>query len=225
LARRIAGWRADIVLLQEAPPEAVVRDLARQAGMHAAFWSTRGPAGAQWPFGFPGAVLSRFPITEAQDRAAALRTPGDARFHRHWGDALVAVPGAPLRVAGFHLCADWGGVFREEVRLAELDAFVQAPLPDLLAGDFNTRPGEVPVRRLREAGWRDTWLESAASGDGLTSDTRRRIQRIDYLWLAPKAPWRATAAEVLADPAFTVDGIEVLLSDHHPVLAVLRPGG
>ncbi|MFM2092216.1 MAG: hypothetical protein RLZZ127_2705 [Planctomycetota bacterium] len=223
LAGRIAGWRADIVLLQEAPPEAVVRELARQAGMHAAFWSTRGPSGAEWPFGFPGAVLSRFPLTQVQDRAAALRTPADARFHRHWGEATAMTPGGPLRVAGMHLCADWGGVFREEVRLAELEAVSAAPLPDLIAGDFNTRPDAAPWRRMRDAGWRDAWLEAGAAGDGLTSDTRQRIQRIDYLWLAPHCPWRVAAAEVLPDPVLTVDGAEVLLSDHHPVLAVLAP--
>lgn len=221
LARRIAAWRADVVLLQEAPPEVEVREVARLAGMQAVFMPAQANAGPEWPFGFPGAVLARWPLGPATDRAAAVRAPGDARFQRHWGSVTVATPLGPLTATTTHLCADWGGVHRESTRLAEVAAILAAPPGDLIAADCNTRPGEAPWQALRGAGWRDAWLESGADGDGLTSDTRKRIQRIDYVWLAPGSPWRAAAAQVLPDDPLTVRGIAALLSDHHPVLVEL----
>jgi endonuclease/exonuclease/phosphatase (EEP) superfamily protein YafD len=151
-----------------------------------------------------------------------VRRPGDARFHRHWGTVTVAAAPGPLTISTTHLCADWGGVHRESTRLDEVAALLAAPSGDAIAADCNTRPGEAPWQALRAAGWRDAWLESGAAGDGLTSDTRRRIQRIDYLWLAPGSPWRAVAAEVLADEPIAVRGVEVLLSDHHPLLVELE---
>jgi endonuclease/exonuclease/phosphatase family metal-dependent hydrolase len=218
LAARLVAWRADVVILQETPPEDAVRTVARLAGMEMAYFPAQAASSSAWPFGFPGAILSRHPLSEVRDLATTVRGQQDARFHRHWGVATVAVPGRPLRVTGTHLCADWGEVFRESTRLAELEAILAAAPTDLIGADCNTRPGEAPWRRLREAGWRDGWIESGAAGDGLTSDTRTRIQRIDYLWLAPATPWRAVGATVITDDLVVeADGQQVLLSDHHPV--------
>lgn len=222
LAARLTTWSVDIAILQETPPEPAVREVARLAGLQAAYFPAQATAGAEWPFGFPGAVLARVPLSAACDRAATVRTAGDARFHRHWGTVTATVASAPLRLAGTHLCANWGGVDREATRLAELDALLAAEAVDLVAGDFNSRPGEAPPARMRAAGWRDAWLEGGGAGDGLTSDTRQRIQRIDYLWLAAAAPWRVRTVQVVEDLLVRVDGGEVLLSDHFPVLAELE---
>jgi endonuclease/exonuclease/phosphatase family metal-dependent hydrolase len=224
LAERLVQWRADVVILQEAPPEADVRQIAKLAGMQAAYFPAQSRPNAEWPFGFPGAVLSKYPLSEIEDRATAIRTPDDERFQRHWGSATVTLGNRTLCVQGMHLCADWGGVKRESTRLSELEAVLTQPAGDLIGADCNTRPGEAPWRRLKEAGWRDAWIEASAPGDGLTSDTRNRIQRIDFLWLAPKSKWRAIRAEVLGDLRVVVDGVELLLSDHHPVAVDLAWG-
>lgn len=222
LATRLAAWRIDLAILQETPPEAAVREVARQAGMQAAYFPAQVAGGTTWPFGFPGAVLARCPLHDVHDRAAAVRTPGDARFHRHWGTVTAQLAGAPLRLAGTHLCANWGGVDREATRLAELDLLLADEPVELIAGDFNSRPGEAPPARMRAAGWRDAWQEGGGAGDGLTSDTRQRMQRIDYLWLAAQAPWRVRGVQVPDDLLVQMDGGEVLLSDHFPVLAELE---
>jgi len=217
LANRLVHWRADVVILQEAPLETDVREVARLAGMQVAFFPAQSNPNAEWPFGFPGAVLSKYPLSEIEDRARAIRRPGDERFQRHWGSVAVTIGAHTLRVQGMHLCADWGGMKRESTRLAELEALLSSPAGDLIGADCNTRPGEAPWQRLKEAGWRDGWIEAGAAGDGLTSDARNRIQRIDYLWLSPQSGWRAAGAEVLTDLKVTVNGTELFLSDHCPV--------
>ncbi len=222
LAQRIKAWNADVVILQEAPPEIWVRSAAQQAGMAAAYFPAQAASGPDWPFGFPGAVLSRHPLSAVEDRAAATRLPRDERFHRHWGAVDLSVGGRILRVTGTHLCADWGGVNREPTRLAEIAALLQAPSTDVIGADCNTRPGEAPWQRLREMGWRDGWLEGGGVGNGWSSDSRQPIQRIDYVWLAPASPWRVRSAQILADLEVTVDGQRMLLSDHHPVMMELE---
>jgi endonuclease/exonuclease/phosphatase family metal-dependent hydrolase len=222
LADRIGQWQADVVILQEAPPEPDVREIARRAGLHAAFFPTPAPATSEWPFGFPGAVLSRYPIVEVRDCAAAVREKDDDRFYRHWGSTVIALGDRPLRVQGTHLCADWGGMNREKTRLAELDALLQDSKADVIGADCNTRPGEAPWRRMRDAGWRDSWLEGAGLGAGHTSDARKPHQRIDYLWLSPTTAWRVRSAQVINE-GFQVEvgGTAVLLSDHLPVMMEL----
>ena len=222
LAERLRAWHADIVLLQEAPPEPFVRDIACRIGMDFAFFATPILPGGDWPFGFPGALLSRHPITDAVDLAAGLRGSRDPRFQRHWGVATITAQGRGIRVATTHLCADWPGHDGGLTRLAEVEAIVGGPPVDLFGADCNTRPGEAPWLRLREAAWRDGWIEAGGEGNGFTSDTRNRIQRIDYVWLAPRCRWRAARAAVLHDMEVRVDGSPMLLSDHHPVAVDLE---
>ncbi len=220
LAGKLVEWKMDVVLLQEAPPEASVGEIGRLSGMHTAFFAAQSLPGPEWPFGFPGAVISKYPITQVEDRAAVLRSTQDERFARHWGAATLQVGAQVLRVQCMHLCADWGGVRRESTRLAEVDAFLLSAPGDLVAADCNTRPGEAPWRLLVDAGWKDAWRE-AGVGEGLSSDTRRRHQRIDYVWLAPGTPWRVHSIRVLEDLRVTAQGGELLLSDHFPLAAEL----
>ncbi|HAT09174.1 MAG TPA: hypothetical protein DCS97_00935 [Planctomycetes bacterium] len=222
LAQRLTAWQADVVILQEAPPEAWVRSLAQQAGLTAAYFPAQAASGREWPFGFPGAVLSRHPLSAIEDRATVLRAPHDERFQRHWGSAEVGIGKQVLRVTGMHLCADWGGVNREATRMAELAALLEAPATDVIGADCNTRPGEAPWLRLREAGWRDGWIEGGGAGNGWSSDARQPMQRIDYLWLSPTSPWQARSAHLLGDLEVTVDDQRMLLSDHLPVLLELE---
>jgi endonuclease/exonuclease/phosphatase family metal-dependent hydrolase len=224
LAERITAWRADVVVLQEAPPEAVVRQLSERLGMNVAWFPGQVIPGPEWPFGFPGAILSRFEIERTADRASGVRASHDVRFERHWGDVDLNVRGETLRIAGLHLCADWGRVFRESTRLAELEAVLAGPMPDVIAGDLNCVPTQALYGVLRKRGWRDAWIEANGTGAGFTSDTRRLHQRIDYVWLSPQSDWRATAVQVGDDAPTVVAGRSVLLSDHRPVLVELRPG-
>lgn len=225
LAERLLQWDADIILLQEAPPKEVVKELADLCGMHFVFFPTRAKPSPDWPFGFPGALLTKWPLQDAAAWAGESGEVGDDLFQRHWGEATVRIGNHPLRVSGLHLCADWGGVFRESTRLAELEILLRKTRADLIAGDFNMLPESAPWHRLQESGWRDGWLEAEAQGGGLTSDSRNPRNRIDYFWLAPDSPWRFQNAQVLENIRVTVGQDTVFLSDHLPILAelVLQP--
>ncbi len=222
LADRLTLWQVDVALIQEAPPEPFMRDIARLAGMQVAFFSAQIQAGPDYPFGFPGAILARQPLSRIQERASAVRSGNDPRFQRHWGSATVTITGHELSTTCTHLCADWGGVNREATRLAELDAVLAVPGMDVIGADCNAKPESALWRRLRAAGWRDGWIESGSNGAGFTSDCRHPHQRIDYLWLAPQTPWRVRSAHVQTDLRLTVDGVDLWLSDHFPVLTELE---
>ena len=122
--------------------------------MQAAYFPAQAASGLEYPFAFPGAVLSRLPLSAAIDHAAAVRSPQDHRFHRPWGGATVATGATPLRVASTHLCSDWGGVMREGTRLEEIACLLAGPPADLIAGDFNAQDLAGPIARMRAAGWR-----------------------------------------------------------------------
>lgn len=216
VAARLREWEIDVALLQEAPPADDVQALARLAGMQAVCFPAQAASGPDYPFGFPGAVLSRLPPSGAVDLAATVRVPEDHRFHRHWGSAVIATASGPLRVASTHLCADWGGVQREGTRLEEVACLLAGPPVDLIAGDCNAGPDSAPIARLREG---------HGDGDGDTVDTRCTVgYRIDYVWLAPASPWRVRTARVGDVPRSDIDGVPVLLSDHFPVIIEVDSG-
>lgn len=221
LASRTKEWRVDVLVIQEAPPEEVVRELAARCGMNHVFFSTRSQPSADWPFGFPGALLSKWPLSGAVAWGGADLTVGDDLFQRHWGEATVLINDKPLRIAGLHLCADWGGVFRESTRLAELGLLLSTTRADLLAGDFNMRPGSAPWLDLYKKGWRDLWNETGKKTGGMTSDTREPTARIDYFWLAPNSAWKFRKVLVLPNVLVEIDQNPVFLSDHLPVLVEL----
>lgn len=213
--------KADLIVLQETPPEKDVRALGRLLGMQAAFFPAQAASGPEWPFGFPGAVLSRYPMKDATPWAGEGLGLARDLFQRHWGEVTIDIDRRPLRVASLHLCADWGGVNREHTRVAEIEAVLKSNCADILAGDFNMTPNSTPWRRLQQAGWRDAWLESQASGEGWTSDTRRRKRRIDYAWIEPGSSWICRKAEVLHGLQVEIDGQPLFLSDHLPLLVIL----
>ncbi len=218
IGARLRAWELDLVLLQEAPPEAQLSALAEASGMHAAFFPAQAASGPDYPFGFPGAILAREPLTEVTDRAALIRHPGDPRLERHWGSARHA----GLRFDTVHLCGDWGGVNREAIRQAELAAILTNSDADILAGDCNAVPDSPTYQTLAAASWRDAW--SATDATGLTADARYPTVRIDQCWLSPRLRCHVHSAQVLDHIAESVDGQDILLSDHFPVLVRLRLG-
>lgn len=221
MAAFILKSKADVVVIQEAPPEEYVHALAHLLGMSAVFFPAQAKSGPEWPFGFPGAVLSHYPMEDVVPWAGVGMGLGHDLFQRHWGEVTLRIHGHPLRIGSLHLCADWGGVNREATRLAEIEAVLKSSRAEVLGGDFNMVPRSAPWKRLQEHGWRDAWLEAAVSGEGWTSDTRRPVRRIDYAWIAPGSSWGCREADVLTGLAVEVDGQPVWLSDHLPLMVTL----
>lgn len=69
--------------------------------------------------------------------------------------------------------------------------------PTLLAGDLNATPDLPSMARLRGAGWRDCWAEFGAARPGVSFPLPAPFLRLDYVYLAPGAPWRVAEMRLL----------------------------
>lgn len=212
----LAALEVDVIALQECPTEAEVAAAAQRLGMHHAWFSPRWPGSGPWLGGFPGAILSRWPLAEVRDEVALRPDLTAGRFVRHWGNALVRSPVGDLRVHAYHCCV---GAEHEDVRCDELRSVlsqVRAGEATALLGDHNARPGSAPLQLLTAAGFVDAHAV-AGCGEGSTFPAIDPLVRIDYAWVRNG---RVLTSRVVTEPPFgRTDGDpEPTLSDHLPVL-------
>ena len=219
LALELSLYDPDIITFSEAPDETVVADVARRLGMNHVSFST--------PTYFPGALLTRFEIIDAQD--IPLRDgerPSDL-FTRHWGKATVRLPDdSRLIVHSAHL---YPRASEADVRMREVRAMHESIIEDieagrsvLLTGDLNHRPGAPEQEYLFEGGWIDTFAE-AGVGTGMTARPDEPSRRIDYILAVGPIADRVVEARVLHEGSFRAhpaDPESFALSDHLPVFAV-----
>jgi len=155
------------------------------------------------------AILSRLPVLGVRN----IRLPDGEEPRTALEVQVVAADpnGAAeprvLSVVGIHL------YMTPEERLAQADT-LSARLrdtehPAVLAGDFNSRRGDIVLRSLLDAGW--FVLDKEGSSDTYPAD--EPVREIDFVMLRP-----ASAFEVVEHRV--VD--ERLASDHRPLLVVLR---
>lgn len=208
MADAVRAENPDVVVLSEVMREAVpcrvdqLEHLARAWGLrHFAF-------GENYSFGVPGcravggnAVLSRTPVAPVANPSLAGRKP----FFRTENSrralfATVDTPRGPVLVASLH--NDSFDTRNNAVQVNEILTFV-GDRPALLAGDFNARPTQEPMRTLRESGR----FTGAFDGEPTFPE---HAARIDYV-LAPAA-WEHVGTRVLAGDA----------SDHRAVVARFR---
>jgi len=83
-----------------------------------------------------------------------------------------------------------------EETLARLDGTTPA---HLMAGDMNSTPDTVAMRRLAQAGWRDAWHQLRSEEPGWTFESDRPAIRIDYIWTNPSLGARANRVETVGD--------------------------
>jgi len=219
LANELALYDPDIINFSESPSEAITKEIAEYLGMnHARF-----PSGGSWP----GTLLSKFKITDAQNVPLGYERPKEL-FTRHWGRGTVELPdGETLIVHSAHLhpAPD------PAIRLKEVRAMLTAMKPDfesgrsmLLIGDLNHRPDTEEYQLWREAGWVDTFAK-VGKGDGLTIKADRPEKRIDYVMAAGPIAKRIVESRPLFEGAFRInpdDENGFALSDHLPQYAALN---
>lgn len=236
----------DVVGLQEVwavdGGENLAQSLARDLGLHWAWWPS--PAPERWQrrigddtVGAGTAVLSRWPVVER----AVLKLPAPAELDdgRLAAYARLDAPGHRVPFFTVHLTSGGGPartVRREQA--AALAEFVTAHRhgtahPPVVTGDFNARPEAPEVRLLRAAGLGDAWEHAAPGAPSGTWDTANPYVahadgepsvRIDYVHVGPPGPGglgRVLAVRRAA--AGPVDG--VWPSDHAAVVADLADGG
>ncbi len=221
LAMELALHEPDIVNFSESPKEELTKEVAERLGMY----HVRFPSGGNWP----GTLLSKFEISEPQNAPTQGERPKEL-FTRHWGRALVNLPGGDsLIVHSAHLfpAAD------PTIRLKEIRAMIETMKPDLdagksmlLLGDLNHGPDSDEYKAWMDAGWVDTFAK-VGEGDGSTFAADRPQKRIDYIMAAGPIGGRVTEARPLFEGAFRLninDDESFALSDHLPQLAAFDIG-
>ena len=220
IALELALHKPDVVTFQESPKEAVVADIAKRMGMVYAYF--RG--------GFPGTVMSRFPIVQQHNcpldqSGGAMERPGDL-FTRHWGKAVLLTDDGELVVYTAHL---YPGPDGDERRLREVPLMLAAMREDIesgrsmiLQGDLNHTPQADEYKSWVDAGLQDSYAVKGA-GQPLTIPSTTPRTRIDYVWTHGPLSDRLRECRVLFEGGFRTnpeDSTSVALSDHIPVLAV-----
>jgi len=95
-ALELALYSPDIINFSESPAEPLVRQIAERLRMNYVFF----PSGGNWP----GALLSRYEIVDAENVPLAGRKRPKDLFTRHWGKATIQLPsGKTLDVHSVHL--------------------------------------------------------------------------------------------------------------------------
>lgn len=234
IASELARIDADIVGLQEvwADDDAdQAQQLADHLGMHLA--RTTRPSGA--PDGFGNALLSRFPVLDAE----TIRLPGreGERAVRSLLRAVVDHPGGRQVIGVTHLAWQYDrSALREQQLAAIVERLAADHDPDgrpvVLCGDLNAEPEADEVRRLTGRArtyvdglvFTDAW---AAVGDGPGHTwsrenphsvnaqwPRRRLDHVMIAWPRPKPLGNPLRAEL-----FGVDPVGgVVPSDHYGVV-------
>ena len=219
VANLVKTTRPDLVLLQEVDRGTTrsgkidqVDRLSTATGYSAAF----APSLVSYQGGQYGiAMLAReylgyhstlpLRVTPVQTRAGGSREPRVALL------AYATVRGAPWRIVNTHVDPSDAAARAQELRqVADLARQQQTDGRSLVVGgDLNATPDDPGLAALRDAGFRDAWME-CGSGDGFSYPADKPVKRIDYLWLSGSL--RCASARVL----------ESQVSDHRPLLVTLQ---
>ena len=121
---------------------------------------------------------------------------------------------------GTHLCANWGGVFREDTRMAELEYilknidFCDTCELNIWAADFNFKPLSKPYNRVLELGFLDTDQPLNVNATVPVPEGKHKIDHIFY----QGTDFEVKSFEVLKMPFF--EDHQKYLSDHHAIKAI-----
>lgn len=215
LALELALYEPDIITFQEGPPEKVLADIADQLGMNHAFFEG----------GWHGAVLTKFPIVEHENcpLASWSERPKEL-FTRHWGRAVLRVPGGDLNLFSAHLHPSDASVRAREVSemLKVMASSLEKGGPVVLQGDLNHTPGGPEYTRWLEAGLVDAFDRREPDTEEFSFSSHAPAKRIDYVLTCKALAQRGGTSRILFERAFRTnpaDPRSVALSDHIPVMA------
>ena len=213
IAMELDLYAPDIVTFQESPEEAVAARIASAMNMEYA-WFTGG---------FPGTIISRFPIRDTKNHSSTDRDKPGELFTRHWCRATLETDAGDVTLFSAHLHPS-----SESVREAEVSAILEAVAPELAAGrsvlfqgDLNHTPDGPEYARWVVAGLVDAAAASSAE-PGMTFKCDAPNRRIDYIWAGGPLAAQVRECRVLFEGAFRTnpdDPNSFGLSDHLPVLA------
>lgn len=215
LALELALYEPDIVTFQEGPSEKVLATIADQMGMHHAFFAG----------GWPGAVLSRFEIVEQQNcPLVSWNERPSELFTRHWGRAVLRLPGGKLNLFSAHLHPSNAAVRAREIAemLKVMAPYLEQEGSVVLQGDLNHQPSGPEYPRWRSAGLVDAFDRVVPDIVPYSFNSHAPTKRIDYIWTSQALARRGGDCRILFERAFrtnTADPRSVALSDHLPLMA------
>lgn len=162
------------------------------------------------------AVLSKYPIKKYTNLHLP-RVP-ESNEQRGLLSADIRIPNAPLfRFHVTHLAFQGFATTERELSVAEIEKARKAfSGPQILAGDFNSRPAASCIQTLVK-NWQDTWV--AVHGDkseGYTFNALNPKQRIDYIFV-PRDPSFSVITSYVPD-----DDLAKTVSDHRPLVSVIQ---
>jgi len=203
-AALIERLKPDLVALQEIDRGAArsghvdqMAALAAATGMYARFSAFMPYDGGEYGMG----ILSRLPILATHDQ----RLPDGAEPRTALSVRVALADDRELEFCNVHLYAT------AEERLAQAQA-VMAERGDaelsILAGDFNSEPGSEVMQQVTRV-----WSNVEKPADRMTFSSTAPTREIDFVLVRPRERFQVLSMEVLDEP---------LVSDHRPVLAVLR---
>ncbi len=173
-------------------------ELERLTGLHARFGAFMPYQGGDYGIG----LLSRYPIVESRNHllpeGVEPRTALDARLRLPGGEELI--------FTSVHF-------YRSEAeRLAQarkvIEIYRDESAPMILAGDFNSEPGSVVMAEIEKH-----WTPNDKGEDRFTFSATEPEKEIDFILHRPANRFEPISIDVLDEP---------LISDHRPVLMVLR---
>lgn len=216
LTLELALYDPHIVTFCEAPAENLVAEIASQLEMNYVYFEG----------GFPGAILSVYPIVAPRNFSLqSEEAPGDL-FTRHFGQAVLELDDGELAVYSAHL-----NPHKQQTRLCEIAAILdtmardlEANRPLLLQGDLNHRPDTPEYRKWIAGGLIDAFA-TKGNGGGATSRANKPVLRIDYVWAHGPLAAHLASCRALFEGAFRLnpeDPAGFALSDHLPVMAAFE---
>lgn len=222
-ALELCLYQPDIVTFQESPDEETVASIAEQMDMQYAYFPGGWPGNDDWPGGFPGTVMSRFPIVGKKNCPLVSGDRPEDLFTRHWGRATVDTEEGPLSIFSAHLHPNDADVRDREVTeiLRVLQTGINHGLSFLFQGDLNHAPDGPEYARWADAGLVDTFASKGTGTDVSIPSTDPRA-RIDYIWAHGPIAKRLIESRILFEGQFRTnpaDPKSFALSDHIPVMA------
>lgn len=211
----------DILVIQESPSEEYVRILAERLGFNYFFLHGKFKGNNEFPYGFPGSILTKFPIVEQDDFNIRFSNLHDTLFQRHWGGVTIRTNLGLMQLYSLHLCADWGGMNREKTRIVELKLLLKeikkcdSCISTFVVGDFNSIPNSIPFKMMIENDFFDAHKDMPQP----TVPIPNPRYKIDYVFYK-----KTNLISVSPDYAklATIKELNLHLSDHIPCIIKIQ---
>lgn len=227
-ARALKAFDPDIISLQEGPPEELVARFAKELGMNHVWFKGGWEGNDDYPGGFPGAIITKYPIIASENRPDLDGPHPETLFTRHLGRAVLDTPIGRLHVISTHFHASDHEVrMQEAAAIVRLVKYFHSSGPVLLQGDLNHKPDDPEYAIWKDAGLVDIGAQHGI-GEAPTFSSVRPNTRIDYVWGTAELGRASRHAQVLNETPFVPapgDEASYALSDHLPVLADFDPDG